>query len=388
MKTPELHLLQETREGLLFEDGTLVPRQAGYYEFVVPISPHATLLRRPDSPSWYVQLRFDATVLRPRSTRTVHWRQALADARRQEGEAQAKVNRDEPLTEPIMRELFDDFLAWHRERNPDRESWRRHEGISKNHILPMFGHRRLSSLTERDSERLKAQRLADGAKISTIRTDLSTWRSWGRFAIAQGYRKDRITAPIEEVNPEETNNSWFDRYSYPAMRRALRHQPPDLFHLVMFSHFTACRVVEARNFRFEHLYVVRGQPVRVLLNGKDKRRVVPVLPVVATIVDRMKIVTGRSTGLVWPDIKRLSEDYTKFLRAEGLYEDAFGKNRTLGSLRHTRITLELLRGLVTPVRLAAWAGHSLREQETTYSKIFQDLQTEGLYRRKPKRGPA
>lgn len=350
----------------------------------------AILWKRPDSKMWYLQLRIPHTKWpRPVSLKTddLYW--AVDRAKQKWREAVRKLDQGLPISEPTMERLFKAFMDWQRSRSSLHDRLRRHEGISRNHIIPMFGNRTLSSLTERDAIRFKEKRLRDGAKLSTVAVDLATLRDWAKFGIEKGYRKDRLRAPVGEQKPEDTDNSYFDIAAYTKMRRALRYENPELFLLVLFCYYTGCRVVEARNFRFEDL--VRrwnprtGEPVRIHLRGKLKKRTIPVLPVVQAIVERVGNLRGLTTGPVFSDTKRLSEAFHDFLVKEDLYVDPEGKHRTLGSMRHTRATFELKRELTTAKRLAAWMGHTSREQDRTYSKILQEIQNEGLYRRRPRR---
>ncbi|WP_448191272.1 tyrosine-type recombinase/integrase [Azospirillum sp. sgz301742] len=364
----------------------------GYYREVVPVpDTYATLLRRKDSKNWYVRLIIPGVdTPRPKSTGKSNLDEAMAVARELSRKTVIKLYREEPITEPVMKDLFEEFIAWVRKRNPLHDHVRRHEGISRNHVLPMFGTRHLSSLTQKDAERFTQKRMKDGAKLSTIAVDLVTLRTWSEFAVEKGYRRDKIRAPIKQQPPDDYDNSYFDLRTFVKLRRALRYEHEELHLLVLFCYHTGCRVVEARNFRHED--VVKkwnpktGEPARIHLRGKQKKRTIPVLPVVQTIVEKVGFVRGgRTSGPVFSDLKRLSEQFHYFLLREGLYEDGEGNHRTLGSLRHTRATLELQRGRARPGRLAAWMGHTEREQARTYDKVLAEMQAEGLFRRRPKR---
>ncbi|NYZ11582.1 tyrosine-type recombinase/integrase [Azospirillum sp. RWY-5-1] len=362
----------------------------GYYEELVSLEGiQARLVKRRDSKNYYIELMLEGVECpRPTSLKTSDLQKAIELAREKYRDAIRRVIREEPLGEPLMKDLLDAFIRWQRERVIKKEfehnRIRRHRSISVNHILPLLGHRHLSSLTTEDAAKFQRERLKSGAKPSTVATDVATLRDWARFGMERGYRKIPLVAPVKHADPVTVESSWFEPEEMRRLRNALRHEDPVLRNLVLFLYHTGCRPTEAGNLRFEDVIPHKprgGAPsVRLRLRGKGKNRVIPVLPVVRTIVERMAAHHGRRTGQIFPDVKRLSERFRYFLLKEGLYYDAEGNRRRLYSLRHTRATQELLRGQV-PAVLAGWMGHTIEIQQRVYSKVLKVVEQEGLMRR-------
>jgi integrase len=154
--------------------------------------------------------------------------------------------------------------------------------------------------------------------------------------------------------------------------------------------YSGCRVVEVKNLKFEHVYHWRlknnNMTVRVRLQGKQKVRVVPMPPVVRAIIDRMEKMYGRREGFIFPNMSKLAERFRDILIVEGMYVDEEGNHRELGSFRHTRATFELLRERVSREVLAKWMGHTVREQEHTYSKILDAIKHEQMFKVKGGKG--
>lgn len=388
-----------------------------------PINENAFLFRRQGSRYWYVQTTFPG-VRNPRASST--GREDLGEARSIAMErykaALRMVLDDRPLTAPTFREATEDFIAWLRSRPQAATSSERYVKDYKGYMCEYFGSRKINTLTPQDARDYAKWRQTNFRKSrpknQTINREINTLRHLMAYCVErkwlpEGQRpalptlptsRDRQTSRHQPV--DEPRSSWFSPAEYIVLRRLHwqhvneTHDPFERserlyqHYLIQLQYYLGCRTEEIFNLSHndykDHRYPDGDfliTSVYIKLEGSGKVREIVAPAIVRPLLHRLRDLTHQpKSGKVAP--VNPQNYFYNFMRRSGLYLDEYGIGRSRTSLRHTRATIELYyrRDKVSPLALAVFMGHTVAEQERTYSKIFRILQSEALHMRSRRTG--
>jgi integrase len=275
-----------------------------------------------------------------------------------------------------MAKLADEFYGWVDKLKCHEVQRNRHKSLTQRILLGLFGDRPIAAIGKADVEKYIAFRQGT-VKDSTVNIELNTLRAWVKFGIAKGVRTEPLRFKPLEIDPEDTENSYFDYYEYRRMRRLIQHEDPYMRDIVVLAYHLGARVSELRNLKHTDYHKVRINGVdfvRVLLQGKGKKRKRLFPPVVGKILARLQVLTG--TPEVMPTSIR--KEFREFLLVNELRYDKDGNRRTLGHLRHTKATARIARQSTNRVALAAWMGHSPEMAARVYYKFDQQFEDKEL----------
>jgi integrase len=332
------------------------------------------MFRRPGSANWYYRFTFPSEKGgRYASTRKADLRQAKEIALAAYRDAAKLLAAGQRIARPTMSRLADEFYTWTDTLKCHEVQKNRHKSLTRRILLDMLGDRPVASLGPSDVQKYIDAR-AGKVKESTINIELNTLRAWCNFGIQKGLRTEPLRFKALEIDPDDTESSWFDYYDYRRMRRLLELEDPYMRDIVVLAFHLGARVSELKNLNHTDYHTVRINRVdfvRVKLEGKAKKRKRLYPPVALKILTRLKELT--QTPEVMP--REIRKQFRDFLLVNDLRYDKNGNRRTLGHLRHTKATARMGRQSTNRVALAAWMGHSPEMAARVYyqfDKQFED----------------
>jgi integrase len=341
------------------------------------VSDFLWMFRRPGSANWYYRFSFPGeSGNRYVSTRKADLRQAKEIALAAYREAAILIAAGQRIARPTMAKLADEFYTWVDTLKCHEVQRNRHKSLTRRILLDLFGDRPVASLGAGDVQKYVDAR-AGKVKDSTINIELNTLRAWCNFGIAKGLRTEPLRFKALEIDPEDTENSWFDYYEYLRMRRLLQLEDPYMRDIVVLAFHLGARVSELKNLLHTDYHTVRINRVnfvRVLLQGKGKKRKRLYPPIVLKILTRLKELT--QTQEVMP--REIRKQFRDFLLVNGLRFDLDGNRRTLGNMRHSKATARMGRASTNRVALAAWMGHSPEMAAKIYYKFDKQFEDREL----------
>jgi len=125
------------------------------------------------------------------------------------------------------------------------------------HLIPFFGSRFLHTVTTKEIERYKAERL-DKVKPETLNRELNTLKHLLRMAVEWGYLKENPAKPVKKIRVAVNSPGFLDRDEVGRLIDAYLVQAPEIYALVVTALHTGMRKSELLNFRWEDIDFVRG----------------------------------------------------------------------------------------------------------------------------------
>ena len=105
------------------------------------------------------------------------------------------------------------------------------------HLAPVFGGRRMSTITTADVRKYIAARLDAGAKRATVNNELAILNRAFTLAIVAGLL---LAKPkIEKMDPRNVRTGFFEREQFDAV---VRHLPAELIPVMTFAYLTGWRI--------------------------------------------------------------------------------------------------------------------------------------------------
>jgi site-specific recombinase XerD len=309
------------------------------------------------------------------------------------------------------------FTAWLRKRNTAATANERYVRDFEGYMIEYFGDRRVNSITSVDAHDYAEWRQTNfkkkKPKNQTINREINTLRHLMTFCVKQKWLPEgkqptfpslptvRSRKGADNAKVDKPETGWFTPAEYIVLRRLSwrsvvearnefdRVQRLYRHYLMELQYQLGCRTEEITNLRHND-YMDWSFPdgpfmitsVLITLRGSDKERTIVAPPVVRSLLAKLKVLMHQAnTGKVAP-VDSVNS-FNRLLKQTGLYRDHEDNRRNRTSLRHTRATLELYyrRDRVSSPVLATYMGHTVLEQQRTYSKIYKILQSETLHSR-------
>lgn len=379
---------------------------------------HAFLFKRDGSKYWYLQFSFKG-IRNPRAASTHHddLGKAMAFATEQTEEALKLVLEGRALIAPTFNEVAPMFTAWLRKRRTAATANERYVRDFEGYMIEYFGDRKINSIKSVDSHDYAEWRQTNfrksKPKSQTINREINTLRHLMTFCVERKWlpeekRPTFTSLPTvrnrkghDNAKVDKPETGWFTPAEYIVLRRLSwrnvvearnefdRVQRLYRHYLMELQYQLGCRTEEITNLRhndYEDWSFPDGPfmitSVLITLRGSGKERTIVAPPIVRRLLAKLKTLMHQpSTGKVAP-VDSVNS-FNRLLKQTGLYRDQEGNRRNRTSLRHTRATLELYyrRDRVSSPVLATYMGHTVLEQQRTYSKIYKILQSETLHSR-------
>ena len=284
---------------------------------------------------------------------------------------------------------------------PDRKAARRLKDerdayFGKNGSAKFFGRRDVSTITTEDIRQFLQFRIDNSIKGYLAPASQKRALVCLRLVLKDAYERQLITnIPLmPKVKLTQTPRGWFDKAEYRLMwekARTLARQAQsaddqdgprhwmEMFDFIVFMVNTFLRPSEWADLRQRHVKVIDGDTPHLEIamgQGKTGPRVVLSMPRAISVYKRMIARNGQDPDgfLFRPDLtnrqtakERMRDSFEVLLNATGLKHDAFGKPRTIGSLRHTSLMFRFEEGENVNLRtLADNAGTSIKQLEDFY----------------------
>jgi len=169
--------------------------------------------------------------------------------------AQGKIGIEEPKNTPFSE--FAQEYARFCKVNKAESSYQRDLLTISVHLIPFFGSRFLHTVTTKEIERYKAERL-DKVKPETLNRELNTLKRLLRMAVEWGYLKENPAKPVKKIRVAVNSPRFLDRDEVGRLIDACLEHTPEIYALVVTALHTGMRKSELFNFRWEDIDFVRG----------------------------------------------------------------------------------------------------------------------------------
>jgi integrase len=223
-----------------------------------------------------------------------------------------------------------------------------------------------------------------------------------RFALEKGLVIS--IPPMPKVALQDRPRGWFTRAEYRRLyvtawvlaRRARERgdrgaydEWMELADFVIFMVSTFLRPSEWASLRHNHVSVVHGpRPhLRIAVTaGKTGERIVCSMPSAVAAYERIEARHGGGEHVFLPDIanrqtaaEKMADRFRKLVAEAGIGSDAFGRSRTMYSLRHSSLMFAVLNGS-EPFALAKNAGTSVEQLHRFYlSHLTADMSVAAIH---------
>jgi integrase len=164
--------------------------------------------------------------------------------------AQGKIGIEEPKKVPF-REFALEYAEYCKV-NKAKNTYKRDSYTIKAHLIPFFGSRFLHTITVKEIERYKAERLGK-VKPETLNRELNTLKHLFRMAVEWGYTKENPAKSVKKVRVAETSPRFLDKEEVPRLLDACLEHTPEIYPLVVTGLHTGMRIGELLNLRWEDI---------------------------------------------------------------------------------------------------------------------------------------
>lgn len=131
-----------------------------------------------------------------------------------------------------------------------------YRGYFKNHLVPVFGHRQLSTITTKDIQEFKAAKLGTGLSPQTVKHLIRLLKQMLDHACDWGYLR---TNPAAKVKNPKIPRREMDAYSPKEVRRFLEKVPEKWYALFLCAVVGGLRIGELMAMKWQNLDWKRGQ---------------------------------------------------------------------------------------------------------------------------------
>jgi integrase len=232
------------------------------------------------------------------------------------------------------------------------------------HLIDLFGHRRIRSITYADIERYRNERLATPAKITKkqrgiadVQRGLSLLGAVFTFAVENEWLKGhpfKKGKPLISMAMEAPRDRVFSTDEQRAILQACQtKQRKHIYPIVLVALDSGCRRGELLKLKWADVDLDRGALTVQSENAKtNRRRAIDLEPITVEELRRLAKASGGLAGNLVFGVK------ATFERAwHGALKDAKVVGAHFHDLRATAITTWLLRGMSMPFAMAR-SGHA------------------------------
>jgi integrase len=185
------------------------------------------------------------------STHTDDYESARDQLRKTEGD----IARGLPVTPHMSRILFQELardLVLDYTVNQRRSLYDLHIRL-REHLLPIFGNRRVWTITSADILQYSEERQKAGAKNATINRELAAMKR--AFTLGIRGRKILIAPYVPRLEEHNTRTGFFEK---SELVRILEHLPEVLHPLVWFAYVTGWRIATIRRLQWQQVDFTLG----------------------------------------------------------------------------------------------------------------------------------
>lgn len=161
--------------------------------------------------------------------------------------AQGKIGIEEPKKTPF-REFAQEYTEYCR-INKAQNTYQRDLMAIKASLIPFFGSRYLHTITAKDFERYKAERL-EKVRPVTLNRDLSTLKHMFGRAVEWGYIKENPAKPVKRIRVTEKEPRFLDKEEVSRLVDVCLEHTPEIYPLVVTGLHTGMRMSELLNLRW------------------------------------------------------------------------------------------------------------------------------------------
>lgn len=284
-------------------------------------------------------------------------------AREELKKIEQRIKRGQYGEIPKLKDFSGDYIK-HVRDTIKRRSWGRYE-YSLNHLIELYGDKKLSEITPKDIDDFKEVRSKD-VKPATVNRELSTLRQifnlarrWEKF-----YGENPVT--ISGLLPEE--NSKERILSIEEERKLLSFSNLYLKPIISTALQTGMRKSEILTLRWSNVDLENGVITIDQTNTKSKKtRRIPVSSSLKTLIIEQKLKSG---GNEFVFLSLAGVPYKNHESLKGVFERACEKAGITGfrfhDLRHTAATRMIERG-ASIVAVSKILGHSDLKMTMRYS---------------------
>ena len=284
-------------------------------------------------------------------------------AREELRKIEQRIKRGQYGEIPSLKDFSGDYIK-HVRDTIQRRSWSRYE-YSLNHLIELYGDKKLSEITPKDIDDFKEIRLKE-VKPATVNRELSTLRQifnlarrWEKF-----YGENPVT--ISGLLPEENNKERI--LTIEEERRLLSFSNPYLKPIITTALQTGMRKSEILTLRWPNIDIESGVITIDQTNTKSKKtRRIPVSSSLKTLLKEQKLKSG---GSEYVFLSHVGTPYKNHESLKGAFERACEKaginDFRFHDLRHTAATRMIERG-ASIVAVSKILGHSDLKMTMRYS---------------------
>jgi len=290
--------------------------------------------------------------------------------------AQGKIGIEKPKNIPFSE--FAREYAKYCKVNKAENSFQRDLGIINVHLIPFFGSRFLHTITAKEIERYKAERLGK-VKSQTLNRELSTLKHLFKMAVEWGYIRENPAKPVRMFRVPKKDARFLDKEEVPRLLDACLMQAPEIYPLVVAGLYTGMRSSELFNLRWEDIDFGRET---LTVNSTEQHhtknyesRTMPLREEVQRILEPMR----KGKGLVFrPEEVKEKTFYKRVIKRLAKAGKLAGlEHFTLHSLRHTFISHLVMSGVPLPT-VQKLAGHKDIKTTMQYAHLSPDHLRAGM----------
>lgn len=316
----------------------------------------ARVFQRPDRAGWWVEYRDAEGRKRREKCRSKDTAQKLLARRLEEVDKRVKLGVG-PCPPILFLEFCEIFLADHVAGMKDKV---RPKVVIDCHLIPRFGNRWLTAITQADVDQYAAER-RKLVKPATVARELNVLRKLLNCAVAWGYRD----VPIRITLPKVSNRRLVFLEA-DEIRRLIDATTATYRPMVLLLIFTGLRLGEVLSLQWQDVDLARGL-LTVVASKNDKGRTIPLPDGVLSVLRKLP----RQGEHVFGTGKRYAQGILRKPLKRACEVAGITKPVTPHVLRHTYASQLVMAG-VDLVTVAELLGHSSLAMVRRYAHLSED----------------